>query len=97
MKQFNEEEVLKEIHENDESAYGLLIDADKNLARRFRRLDTTLIKLLKDVRKHFPDASYYTASGGFHLMLGNSHSDSGEQQQELIALGGLAQIGDGDF
>lgn len=37
-------------------------------------------------------------SGGFNLMLGASHDKRGiHGQQQLIALSGRAEIGDGDF
>ena len=68
------------------------------IERRFKRIDKALIKLLDDVRQVFPDAEYYTASGGFNLLLGSSHDASGDRaQQELVAFSGNAHIGDGDF
>lgn len=81
------------------TAEGLLEDRlGTSIATRFKRLNTTMIKLLEDVRKSFPDAEYYTASGGFNLMIGRPHDDRGQQaQQELVALSGAAQVGDGDF
>lgn len=79
------------------SASSLLDEADRNFSRRFNRLDTAIVKLLADVRKHFPDATYYTASGGFNLLLGSSHTGHGESQHDLIALSGKARISDGDF
>ena len=63
-------------------------------------MNNTMIKFLEDVQKHFPDAQYYTASGGFNLMLGASHDCTDRRlkgQQELIALTGNASVGDGDF
>lgn len=75
-----------------EVKFGNLIE------RRFDRLNTTMIKLLDDVRKVFPDAEYYTGSGGFNLMLGHSHNETATRgQQELVALSGKASVGDGDF
>lgn len=95
----DQDEVLDTIKDGEEDAYDLLKYADPNLIRRFKRLDSTLIKLLSDVREHFSDAQYYTASGGFHLMLGSSHGSGYNQppQKELIALDGKAAISDGDF
>lgn len=95
----DEKEALRLINEEGGDAYGLLIDADPNLERRFNRLNTAMIKLLSDAKKHFPDATYYTASGGFNLMLGQPHADGVDykQQRELLALSGTAVIGDGDF
>lgn len=68
------------------------------IAARFKRLDKALVTLLADVREVFPDAQYYTASGGFNLMLGSPHDAKGiNPQAELLALSGRAAIGDGDF
>jgi hypothetical protein len=63
----------------------------------FQRVDTAIVRLLAEIKEHFPNAQYYTASGGFNLMLGSPHSANLISQQELIALSGLASIGDGDF
>ncbi len=92
-----DQEACMAIIDAGETASGLLDEADTNYARRFRRLDTAIVKLLADVRGHFPDATYYTASGGFHLLLGHSHRGYGIPQSELVAIGGRAQISDGDF
>lgn len=95
----NEKECLRIIEEEGVDAYDLLYNADPKLISRFNRACTTLKKILDDTRVHFPDAKYYTASGGFHLMLGNPHDEFGHAQQELIALGasnGLT-VSDGDF
>lgn len=79
-------------------ARRLLLDKMPSAARRFSAVDRSLRKLLADVRQSFPDAEYYTASGGFTLMLGKPHNDRGlRPQQQLIALVGYATIGDGDF
>lgn len=84
----------------DESAYGLLLDALPNIDRRFQRACRTLQEIIKDVKKHFPDAGYYTASGGLHIVLGETHSGPNTNpNQELSAIGasnGLS-IGDGDW
>lgn len=95
----DETEVLRQINEFGESAYGLLLDADPKLVKRFEKLDAELVKLLADVKKHFSDAQYYTASGGFNLLLGSPQTADRMQygQPELVALHGRAQIGDGDF
>ena len=96
----DESEVLAAIEEG-ESAYGLLRDKCPTIDRRFTRLCKTMVDLLADVRKEFPDAQYYTASGGFNLLLGNPHDGSQCQraQQQLVALSGThgVSIGDGDF
>lgn len=91
-----EEQCLRAIADGA-SAYELLAAKLPHIDRRFHRLDRSICKLLADVRKAFPDAEYYTASGGFNLLLGHSHSQKCVSQAELIALSGGAQIGDGDF
>lgn len=103
MAELTEAEVLRLIEDGDE--FGPL-DAEDILKlempgakRRFMAIDKSLRGFLADVRKTFPDANYYTASGGFHLMLGNPHASDheGRSQQQLVALSGKANIGDGDF
>lgn len=107
MSVFGEADVLRMIKEGDE--FGAL-DAEEilklwvpNARRRFMAIDKSLCGFLAEVQKVFPDAQYYTASGGFNLMLGRSHGSrefgtgEGGTQQQLIALSGKASIGDGDF
>ena len=68
--------------------------------RKWKRLNKSIREFLADVKEHFPDAQYYTANGGFNLMLGKSHAENESQtpQQELTALSGIdVWIGDGDF
>ena len=92
-----QDKVLEIIKSGEDTAYGLLYEADPKLIKRFNKLDKDLIKLLDDVTKHFPDARYYTASGGFNLLLGESHDDNECPQHDLIAVNGLARITDGDY
>lgn len=92
-----QQQALEIIKRGDDSAYGLLYEADPKLIAKFNRVDKALIKLLKEVKEHFPDATYYTASGGFNLLLGESHGSNDEPQGELLALSGQASISDGDF
>lgn len=95
---YDEAECLRIIHQGVDDASDLLKDEMPNVERKFKRIDKALRDLLAEVRQVFPDAQYYTASGGFHLMLGASHDARAERgQQELIALSGSASIGDGDF
>lgn len=95
-----EQEVLAAIADG-ESAYGLLWDADPKLERKWNRLCKSMADFLGEVQTHFPDAQYYTASGGFNLMLGAPHADDRNQhpQRELMALSGAygVAVGDGDF
>lgn len=88
---------LDAVNNGDETASELLTIANPKFRARFKRVDAAIVKLINDVQEYFPDAQYYTASGGFHLMLGSSHDRHGNGQQQLIALSGTAQIGDGDF
>ena len=95
----NEEDVLTAI-ENGDSAYGLLIEKAPHLERKWKRLNKSMRDFLADAQEHFPDAQYYTASGGFNLMLGSPHSENIYQtsQEQLVALTGInVRIGDGDF
>jgi hypothetical protein len=92
-----EADCLRAINEQGEDPEVLVRMAMPQVARRFHAIDRSLRRLLADVQKYFPDAQYYTASGGFNLMLGRPHDDKLKAQQELVALAGQAQIGDGDF
>ena len=93
----NEQEVLEAIS-NGDSAYGVMKDRAPQLERKFRHLCKNIRELLKEAQQEFPDAQYYTASGGFNLMLGRSHDDHGRSHSELVALCGEGvSIGDGDF
>ena len=97
MKKLSQEDVVEIIKSGEDSAYGILYDADPKLIARFNRLDKSISKLLEDVKMHFPDATYYTASGGFNLLLGEPHDANEVPQQDLIACVGVTPIGDGDF
>ena len=94
-----EKECLEAI-ENGETAYGLLLEADPKLEKKFRKLCKSIKKYLEEVKVHFPDAEYYTASGGFNLLLGSSHSADAKAipQSQLQAVGGIGvHISDGDY
>lgn len=100
----NEQEVLEMIAAGDD-AYDILTRAMPGVERRFKRVCASIDKLMADIKEEFPDACYYTASGGFNIMLGEPHAQGlyggrdGKSQQELVALGGFlkCRIGDGDF
>jgi hypothetical protein len=97
MREMDEAECLAAVADGDDPEVLLLV-AMPQARRRFNAVDRALRKYLADVRVHFPDAQYYTAGGGFHLMLGKPHSnDALKSQQQLVALTGEAVIGDGDF
>lgn len=100
-------EVKDYLRENmDESARTLLLSKMPTANTRFKRLAKSLRGLLSEVNKEFPDACFYTASGGLTLMLGSPHGtetnnfmDADKPNQELIALdvSDIVSIGDGDF
>lgn len=95
----NEEEVLSVIAGGDMDASDLLNQANPNFEKQFKKLTKGLENLMKDIRKSFPDASYYSASDGLIIMLGRSHGDSTEPQRDLEAAdGGLyGMLSGGDF
>lgn len=64
--QFTEADCLRLINSGETDAYDLLTENLPGVKRRFMALDKALITLLADIKKTFPDAQYYTASGGFH-------------------------------
>ena len=93
-----EPEVLALIVQGND-ARSIIEDNIPDAEKRFKKVDKALRDYLAYVRKTFPDAEYYTGSGGFHLLLGHSHDDSHgtKAQQQLVAFAGLASIGDGDW
>ncbi|EKN3530454.1 hypothetical protein ACS78I_21685 [Yersinia enterocolitica] len=94
----NTEQLLEFIDESEEyQAYQLLCERCPTAARRFYRLTKALAKLREDVREEFPDAEYYTGSGGFNLLLGESHTRE-KANQKLIAVSAIGlHVGDGDW
>ncbi|MDX7901858.1 hypothetical protein SJZ78_02965 [Acinetobacter baumannii] len=94
-----EEDVLNAIAGGDVDANDLLNQANPSFEKQFKKLTKGLEKLMKDIRKSFPDANYYSASDGLIIMLGRSHGDNTEPQRDLEAAdGGLhGMLGGGDF
>ncbi len=90
----NTEELLEHIGGDYYGAYNLLDEKCPNVERRFKRITKALAALLDEVKQEFPDACYYTASGGFNLLLGES--DAGNKMVALSASHYLS-VGDGDF
>lgn len=90
----NTEELIKRIGGDPYEAYRLLDDKYPNVERRFNRLTKALAALLDEVKQEYPDANYYTASGGFNLLLGDI--DGGSSMIALSASRYLS-VGDGDF
>jgi hypothetical protein len=99
MKRYTQEDVDRWVEENGETdAYGLLREVLPGYDKKLDRLDKRIAKLLAEIREVFPDAEYYTAGGGFSLVLGCTHEGYKEQaQQQRTAWGGSAEIGDGDW
>ncbi|MEM9994149.1 MAG: hypothetical protein AAGE79_08450 [Acinetobacter pittii] len=94
-----EAEVLAVLAEGELDASDLLYTANPNFEKQFKNLTKGLEKLMKEVRKYFPDAEYYSANDGICLLLGRSHGDSGEPQQELEAADGglVGMLSGGDW
>ena len=94
-----ETEVDQWVKENEaDNAYALLdIHLPKHRAK-LDRLDKRISEVLKEIQDVFPDAQYYTASGGFNLILGCTHEGlDASPQQQRSAWAGQATIGDGDW
>jgi hypothetical protein len=99
MNKYTQEDVDEWVRKNGETdAYGLFREVLPGYDKKLDRLDKRIAKLLAEIREVFPDAEYYTAGGGFSLVLGCTHEGYGEQdQQQRTAWGGSAEIGDGDW
>ena len=87
----SQDEVLKEIKETGTDAQNILFDTDPKLMERFYASDKIMTKLLSDVKKQFPDATYFNVNGGLNLLLGEPQSNSGQSQLNLIACCGKSQ------
>lgn len=82
----------------DENAYWLAVEKLPGIERRFKRLTRALGRLLEEVQENFPDAGYYTGSGGFNLLLGDSHAgDTPHQELVAFSVNGHLHVGDGDW
>ncbi len=103
MKKYEIDKLIKE--EGYHDASFLLRRKLPKMVAKLNRLDKKIISLLNEIREAFPEAEYYTASGGFNLLLGPSHDDYnefgkqtiGNSQAQRIAWSGNACIEDGDF
>ena len=96
---YTQDDVDAWVIENDEhDASGLFNEKLPGYSKKLDRLDSRIRKLLSEIQDVFPDAEYYTAGGGFNLVLGSTHEGiEGEEQQQRSAWWGLAVIGDGDW
>jgi uncharacterized protein (UPF0335 family) len=103
MRKYTQEDVDKWVEDEGEyDAYQLFEEKLPKHKAKLDRLDKRIRDILAEIKEVFPDAQYYTASGGFTLVLGNTHetnaSGSNEDpQQQRSAWSGYAQIGDGDW
>lgn len=83
-------------------AEELLVREIPGIKRKFNAVCKSIISLMTEINAKFPDAQYYTASGGFHILLGPSHGDSDgrgeEANRDMSTLGSIeVSIGDGDW
>jgi hypothetical protein len=85
----------------DFEAWALLRAKHPTAERRFKRLTKGLADLMAEIKQEFPDACYYTGSGGFNLLIGPSHDGGarGSANMNYIALSADSSlaVGDGDF
>lgn len=95
----NQNECLQYLEENHISASELFNDRCPKLSAKFRRRVKALAQLLEEVREEFPDATFYTGSGGLNILLGDSHDGNCREQSVLLAdsASDLISISDGDF
>lgn len=100
-KRLDTEEVLSIIKDGNLDAYDLLTERDSSIEKRWKKMTKEMERFLNDVRIHFPDAEYYTASGGFNLLLGRSHSEESRgsitANTDLVAFSSRVVVGDGDW
>jgi hypothetical protein len=100
MKKYTQEEVDDWCRRNgEEDATSLFTEMLPKHQQKLDRLDKRLRDVLREIKEIFPDAQYYTASGGFHLVLGSPHGDNRGQspQYQREVWSGRASIGDGDW
>ena len=83
----------------DTDTYILLRNRDKRFEKRFRKACDDLKRVLDEVRVDFPEACYYTASGGLSLLLGAPHDEDFHPRSQLTAFGATngLNISDGDY
>jgi hypothetical protein len=100
MVEYTQEMVDGWIQENNEQDASVLFQKLlPEYASKLDRLDKRIRDVLTEIRGVFPDAKYYTASGGFTLLLGSSHSSdiSATPQHQRVAWNGFATIDGGDW
>jgi len=100
MKTYDKNAVDRWIRDNDEfDSYVLFDEMLPKHRTKLNQLDKRIANLLTEIQEVFPDARYYTASGGFTLVLGDTHEGHySESQRQRSAWSGIkASIGDGDW
>jgi len=92
-------EVKQKILEEHKEAWELLDEANPNYRRRFKRLCKALDKLIIEVKSDFEDAGYYADdSYSLCLMLGDTHDENEQGNQDLIAQSSVVStMTGGDF
>lgn len=84
---------------SEQSAYELATERLPGWERRFRRAARTLGRLLEEAKIEFPDACYYTGSGGLNFLIGPGRTNSVGLDQDQVAFSAsdLVHIIDGDW
>ena len=97
----HQDDVDKWVQENGEiDASSLFHEKMPRMGTKLNRAAKKLSSLLEEISKTFPQARYYTASGGFNLILGETHDDSNNcepQRQRSAWSSDKLEIGDGDW
>lgn len=98
-KKYTQDEVDKWVEDNgDYDATHLFNEMLPRHSAKLNRLDKKIRDILSEINEIFPDAQYYTASGGFTLTLGITHEGRDQKaQRQRAAWGGRASISDGDW
>lgn len=78
------------------SAMSLADERLPGWERRFRAATKHLADLLAEAKREFPDAAYFTGSGGLHLILGGEGTPDAKHLCAYAAHPNL-NIGDGDW
>ena len=91
------EDVLRLIEEEGYTAESLLKERIPQAKRRWNHICKLMNDYIRDVQKVFPDAQYYTAGGGFNLLIGKDHDEAEKPLRETSALGSNVFVGGGDY
>lgn len=72
--------------------------SNREYSRRFRRIVSSMNRLIGDMQKDHPKASLYLANSTLCLMLDDSHDRQGNPQQHaILAQEHLKSSGGGDW